>query len=84
MQHSEHKRLEFNDAMLDLGHAEMVPIMELEKSDNDTVFLPMHAVYKASSTTREVFGALAMSSTGVLINDTLLVRLTIHPPLLIS
>ena len=44
----------------------------------------MHAVHKASSTTtkiRAVFDASAKSSTGVSLNDTLLVGPTIHPPL---
>ena len=45
----------------------------------------MHAVKKESSTTtniRTVFDASAKSSTGVSLNDTLLVGPTIHPPLL--
>ena len=45
----------------------------------------MHAVTKESSTTtkiRAMFDASAKSSTGVSLNDTLLVGPTIHPPLL--
>ena len=78
---------EFNTVMqeyLDLKHAEAVPIPDLEKSPELTFYLPMHAVYKASSTTtkvRAVFDASAKSSTGISLNDTLLVGPTIHPPL---
>ena len=45
----------------------------------------MHAVYKSSSTTtkiRAVFDASAKSSSGVSLNDTLLVGPTVHPPLI--
>ena len=62
---------EFDDIMqeyLDLGHTEVVPIMEMEKPLDSIFYLPMHAVYKASSTTtkvRAVFAASAKSSTGV-------------------
>ena len=79
---------EFDDVMqeyLDLGHAEVVPIMEMEKPLDSVFYLPMHAVYKASSTTtkvRAVFDASAKSSTGVSLNDTLLVGPTVHPPLI--
>ena len=47
--------------------------------------LPMHAVYKSSSSTtkiRAVFDASAKSSSGVSLNDILLVGPTIHPPLI--
>ena len=79
---------EFDDVIqeyFELGHAEQVPITDLEKPVEDTFYLPMHAVYKTSSTTtkvRAVFDASAKSSTGVSLNDTLLVGPTIHPPLL--
>ena len=45
----------------------------------------MHAVYKESSTTtkvRAVFDTSAKTSTGVSLNDTLLVGPTVHPPLI--
>ena len=70
---------------LDLGHAEMVPIAAIERPPDNVFYLPMHAVYKASSTTtkvRAVFDASAKSSTGVSLNDTLLVGPTVHPPLI--
>ena len=78
---------EFDTVMqeyLDLKHAETVPMPDLEKPPELTFYLPMHAVYKESSTTtkiRAVFDASAKSSTGVSLNDTLLVGPTIHPPL---
>lgn len=67
---------------LNLGHAEVVPTTDLEKPPSLTFYLPMHAVYKASSSTtkiRAVFDASAKSSTGVSLNDTLLVGPTVHP-----
>ena len=70
---------------IDLGHAEAVPTLDLEKPPELTFYLPMHAVYKASSTTtkiRAVFDASAKSSTGVSLNDTLLVGPTVHPTLI--
>ena len=48
---------EFNDVMqeyLDLGHAEMIPVTDLETPPDKVFYLPMHAVYKASSTTTKV------------------------------
>ena len=69
----------------DLGHAEPVPTQDMDKSPALTFYLPMHAVYKTSSTTtrvRAVFDASTKSSTGVSLNDTLLVGPTLHPPLI--
>ena len=52
---------------IDLGHAEVVPITDLGKPTELTFYLPMHAVYKSSSSTtkiRAVFDASAKSSSG--------------------
>jgi hypothetical protein len=46
-------------------------------------YLPIHVDYKDSSTTTRVcavFDALAITSTGVSLNSTLMVRPTVHPP----
>jgi hypothetical protein len=70
---------------VDLGHAEPVPPSDLEKPQHQVFYLPMHAVHKDSSTTtkiRAVFDASAKSSSGVSLNNTLLVGPTVHPPLI--
>lgn len=58
-----------------------MPPDDLDKPKHQVFYLPMHAVYKESTTTkvRAVFDASAKSSTGVSLNDTLLVG---HPPLI--
>lgn len=64
-----------------MGHAEKVPVLDLHKPVEQVFYLPMHAVRKESSTTtkvRAVFDASAKSSTGVSLNDLLLVGPTIH------
>jgi len=69
---------------LELGHAE-VPTADLEKPPALTFYLPMHAIYKASSSTtkvRAVFDTSAKSSNDVSLNDTLLVGSTVHPKLI--
>ena len=45
------------------NHAELVPASEMEKPVSDVFYLPMHAVYKESSSTtkvRAVFDASAL------------------------
>ncbi len=59
----------------DLGHAEPVPIEDLNKPAYDSYYLPMHGVVKESSTTtklRVVFDASAKTSSGYSLNDLLL------------
>ena len=68
-----------------LGHAEAVSTEDTDKEPSSVFYLPMHVMYKSSSSTTKVRGvadALAKSSSGVSLNATLLVGLTVHPPLL--
>ena len=45
---------------LDLGHAELVPIEDLKKPQTEVFYLPVHAVYKSSSTTTKVRACLML------------------------
>ena len=66
------------------GHAERVPLSDLEKTPSLVFYLPMHIVRKESSATtkiRAVFDASAKTSSGVSLNDTLLVGPTVHSSL---
>ena len=68
-----------------MGHAKPVPPTDLNKRPEEVFYLPMHVVHKESSTTtkvRAVFDASAKTSTGVSLNDTLLVGPTVHSSLL--
>ena len=85
------KRFEELDVVMqeyfDMKHAEVVPFEDLMKPEDRVFYLPVHAVYKQSSSTtkiRAVFDAYAKSSSGVSLNDILLVGPTIHPPLIDS
>ena len=67
-----------------MGHAEHVPYSDLNKPPEEVFYLPMNVVRKESSTTtklRAFFDASSQMSNGVL-NDTLLVGSTVHPPLI--
>ncbi len=67
---------------LSLDHAEIVPPSELHSTPH--CYLPVHGVFKETSTTtkvRAVFDASAKSSTGHSLNDTLLAGPNLCPPL---
>ena len=78
---------EFSDVIqehFDMGHTEPLPEAEHKKPHQEIFYLPMHAVVKESSTTtkvRAVFDASAKSSSGVSLNDQLLVGPTVHSSL---
>ena len=66
----------------ELGHAEIVPIADLNKPTSQIFYLPIHVVEKESSVTtkvRAVFDASAKSASNISLNDTL-VGPTVHPP----
>ena len=61
---------------IELGHAELVPELDLHKPTSEVFYLPIHVVRKESSSTtkiRAVFDASAKSSSGISLNDTFLV-----------
>ena len=67
---------------LDLGHAELIPA--LEPTPSETYYLPMHSVTKQSSITtklRVVFDGSAVTTSGVSLNQSLLIGPTLHPTL---
>ena len=69
----------------DVGRAEIVPAEDLTKPASDVFYLPMHAVHKESSTItriRAVFNASMKTTSGILLNNTLIVGSTVHPPLI--
>ena len=66
----------------ELGHAEPVPPKDLLRLPHSSLYLPMHGVVKASSTTiklRVVFDASAKSSSGYSLNDQLLPGPNLYP-----
>ena len=42
------------DEYFDLGHTEPIPISDMEKPPHEVFYLPMHAVYKDSSSTMKI------------------------------
>jgi len=69
---------------LTLGHAHIVPPDELHTATNATYYMPVHGVFKATSSTtktRPVFDASASTSTGASLNDCLLVGPNLYPQL---
>ncbi len=68
---------------MDLGHAHIVPSHQLRPPDPH-FYLPVHGVFKDSSTTtkvRAVFDASARTSSTFSLNDTLLPGPNLYPPL---
>ena len=69
---------------LDLGHAQLVTPQELCLPNHLCYYLPMHAVFKQSSTStklRVVFDASCASSSGASLNNILAPGPTLHPNL---
>ena len=69
---------------LTLGHAQMVSPSELCTPVAKTYCMPMHAVFKSSSSStklRVVFDASCPTSSGVALNDILATGPTLHPNL---
>ena len=67
---------------LDLGHAELIPSSEPPPSLQ--YYLPMHSVTKSSSTStklRVVFDGSATTTSGVSLNQSLMIGPTLHPTL---
>ena len=68
---------------LDLGHAQPVSPKDSQPSNN-CYYMPVHSVYKQSSSTtkvRAVFDASARSTNSISLNDLLAVGPTLHPTL---
>ncbi len=82
---SKHRLKEFQDVLreyITLGHAEVIPPSEIGVRPH--FYLPVHVVFKDSSSTtklRAVFDASAKSSTGVSLNDTLMPGPNLYPAL---
>ena len=68
-----------------MGHAKLVPSSEIVQPVGKIYYLPMYTVMKESSTTtklRVVFDALARTTTGYSLNDTLMVGPTLYPDMI--
>ena len=69
---------------IDLGHLELVPTADMKKPPSECYYAPHHAVFKESSTTtklRAVFDASAKTTSGVSLNDNLMVGPTVQDSL---
>ena len=62
-----------------------MPAEDLTNPPSEVFYLPMHAVHKESSTTTKicaVFDASMKTTSGISLNDTLIVGPTVYPPLI--
>ena len=69
---------------ISMGHAQLATPQELCLPDQFCYYMPMHAVFKLSSSStkiRVVFDASCPTSSGVSLNDTLEAGPTLHPNL---
>ena len=69
---------------LTLGHAQLITPAEKQVKVENCYYMPMHAVFKQSSTStklRVVFDASSKTSTGASLNDVLAPGPTLHPNL---
>ena len=69
---------------LTLGHAQLVTPEEMQVEVGKCYYMPMHSVFKQSSTStklRVVFDASSKTSTGASLNDILVAGPTLHPNL---
>ena len=65
-----------------MGHAEKIPLQEVNKSHTEIFYLPMHGVVKDTSSMtrlRIVFDGSAKSSSGYFLNDVLLPGPSLYP-----
>ena len=66
---------------IDLDHVELVPFEDLNKPLHDVFYMPMHTVRKTTSTTNKLqvfFDASMKTSSGLSLNDVLMVGPTVH------
>ena len=61
-----------------LGHAEEVPLEEVDSSRTGVYYFPVHAFHKEDSAVHIVFDASAKTASGTSLNDHLLIGPSIH------
>ncbi|CAL8128699.1 unnamed protein product [Orchesella dallaii] len=85
-QHYKCEYIKFMNEYKFLGHMSLVPSEEISNPRNMVYYIPHHFVLKNDSTTtkfRVVFDGSAKSSTGVSINDAMMIGATVQPSLFV-
>ncbi len=78
---------QFNEELqqyITLGHAHYIPPLEIDIPDKDHYYMPVHGVFKSSSTTtktRPVFDASAVTTSGHSLNQCLQIGPNLYPHL---